>query len=82
MRSLSAVARTAPSGLNATAFTPLPRLAGMGEPISRPVATDHRRAVPSPSAVASTVPAGLKASPFAPPGMVMGEPIGWSVASR
>ena len=43
-------------------------------PISRWVATSHKRAV---SAVARTVPAALNASPFAPPATMMGEPIGW-----
>ena len=66
--SLSALARSLPSGLNATPATPyaLPPgwgSAGTGAPTGCRVAGFHSRTVPSLSPVASSLPSGLNASP-------------------
>jgi hypothetical protein len=53
----SALASRVPSGLNATADTPLgPEPVAMDAPTGWPVAGSHSRTVPSPSALASRVP--------------------------
>ena len=67
--SASALARSSPSGLNATPFTPPPDAvsAGRGAPIACLVAGFHSRTVPSASALARSSPSGLNATPFTPP---------------
>ena len=69
-----ALASSLPSGLNATANTPL----GAGRPGGAcrsgwPVAGSHSRTVPSPPALASSLPSGLNATPFTPPWDVAGQ---------
>ena len=61
----SPAARTLPSGLNATEFTPLlPESATLV--IALPVATFHRYVRPLPSPAARTLPSGLNATEYAP----------------
>ena len=59
--SVSAVARSVPSGLKATPDTlpPEPAPAGRGVPTGCPVEGFHSRTVPSAPALASSVPSGL-----------------------
>ena len=63
--SVSALASSLPSGLNATPFT---QRTGAGDgtegaPTGWPVAGFHSRTVPSLSALASSLPSGLNATP-------------------
>src|SRR6516162_626872 len=82
--SVSAVARSLPSGLNATPDTlpPEPAPARRGAPTACPVAGFHSRTEPSLEAVASSLPSGLNATPFTPPLVAAGRgaPTAWPVA--
>ena len=62
--SVSALASSLPSGLNAAPGTPYRKLlvAWMGATAERPVAGCHSHTVPSPQPAASSVPSGLNAT--------------------
>ena len=79
----SALASSVPSGLNATAETPLKGMvAAIGAPTGWPVAGFHSRTVPSPPPLASSLPLGLNATAYTPCMALacMGAPTGWPVA--
>src|SRR5690348_18142989 len=67
--SASALARSLPSGLNATPDTRRPELvpAGRGAPTGCRVAMFHSRTNPSLYAAARSLPSGLNATPVTPP---------------